>query len=491
MTKSSQRPAADAPPPLAEIGPSSGASWLRPVTRIWWLTAACLVVATLLVLYSETGRGPHLRVLFEQGHGLRAGDALKYRGVPVGEVSETVLSHDLQSVEVHLRLAPAAAGLARRGSQFWIARPEIGMAGVRGLDTVIGAKYVAVRPGPADGPEQEEFIGLEQAPLGETSPGALEVMLSAPERRGLAAGAPVLYRGIPVGRILSVGLTSDAVHVEARVTIEPKFRPLIRENTRFWTVGGMDLRLGLLGLQLDVESLTTLATGGVAVSVPDPPGDVVAMGHRFALAAEADEDWREWQPSIPLGESLLHDKAAPLPRPIRVVLHQAVSWLGWTRSEQQPSWALPMPGNRLLGLASSVRLAGAEDDADAQLALAGHEFALSDLDIQVSGRLAVTHISPFPEAWPATAARLRAATEPEDCLLIADPLAAPLAISAAHLAAVDDSGWQVHHALPVGEGWQGAAVVARNDGCVIGFLSAQEGAATIIPLDQATISRCE
>ena len=93
--------------------------------------------------------------------------------------------------------------------------------------------------------------------------------------------------------------------VEVRANVRPEYRQLVRGNSRFWTVSGVGFHLGLTGLRMDVESLSTLAAGGVALATPDPPGRTVATGHRFTLHVDTEEDWREWQPSIPVSNAQL------------------------------------------------------------------------------------------------------------------------------------------------------------------------------------------
>ena len=50
-----------------------------PATRYWWLTAACLVLALVLVASGLRSRGTVITVRFEQGHGIKPGDALRHR----------------------------------------------------------------------------------------------------------------------------------------------------------------------------------------------------------------------------------------------------------------------------------------------------------------------------------------------------------------------------------------------------------------------------
>src|SRR5687768_15544031 len=200
----SEQPAAPVPPaaqdfPLAERQTAS--SWRR--TRMWWLTVVCAIVAVALVA-SVVGRSdPKIKVAFESGHGIKPGDALRYRGIEVGRVSAVVLNTAADRVEVEIELERKSAALARQGSQFWIERPRVSLSRVSGLETVVGANYLGVIPGPPGGPEQSVFAGLETPPtLSERAP--LEITIRFEEGHGLAVGDVLKHRGIDVGEVTEV-----------------------------------------------------------------------------------------------------------------------------------------------------------------------------------------------------------------------------------------------------------------------------------------------
>ena len=103
----------------------------------------------------------------------------------------------------------------------------------------MGPRYLAVAPGL--GAPQRHFIGLSEPPVVEAvEVGDLEIIVQATQRGGLRRGAPVTYRQVPVGRVMSVGLASDGGAVEARIYIQKAYAPLVRERTRFFSIGGLE-----------------------------------------------------------------------------------------------------------------------------------------------------------------------------------------------------------------------------------------------------------
>ena len=132
-------------PPTALVH-SAEPTLVRLRTRLWWLTALCLLLALGLVITSFRRQGVEISIGFKEGHGLKAGDALRYRGIDIGRVSRIALSPDLAGVQVNIVVQPGSELVAVEGSQFWVQRARLSLSQVSGIETVLGAKYVGVLP---------------------------------------------------------------------------------------------------------------------------------------------------------------------------------------------------------------------------------------------------------------------------------------------------------------------------------------------------------
>lgn len=444
------------------------------ISWLWLVTAAALVLAVLLIGASWWARGPQITIRFAHGHSIEPGDRLRHRGIDIGEVTSVTLREDLGGVQIAIALDPSAAALAREGSQFWIERPQVSLTRVSGLETIVGGQYIAVLPGPADGARRTQFDGLESPPIGELAEGGMEIVLEADQLGGLHPRAPVTYRGVQVGRITSVGLATDAATVTAHAFIEPAYTKLIRDNTRFWRKGGVDMSVGLSGVQIDVESLSSVAIGGVSFATADPPGSPVKTGHTFVLHSKPEDDWLAWRPRVPVGSELLPGDAS-LPRPLRASLRWHERTFGFKRGRQRQGWVLPLEGERLLG-PGNMLAPDLPHDTKAMLQVAGEEFALgpatgkSTTESGAGERLAVLEVGADMDRvqwWPVE--RIRAPEEPEDCLLVAATDASVLPISASRLTP-KNGAWQIDHSLPLtANDYHGACAIAISDGKLIGM----------------------
>lgn len=462
----------DVPRAVSEPVPRRSYAWLLPVLAV--------ALAVFLAVQAWGEGGTRVVVRAREGHGIEAGHRVRYRGIEVGSVAEVRLSRDLEQVELVVDLQEAAEDLARAGSRFWIVRPRLALDGVAGLETVVGARYLAVHPGPPAGRRQTEFVALEEPPVEElVEAGGLEVFLEAENRYGLSPGAPLTYRQLQIGTVLSVGLSSDATSVEARAYVRPPYVQLVRERTRFWETGGVEVGLSITGgLRLDMASLRSLFVGGVAIATPPDPGDVVATGHRFPLHPEPEEEWLEWSPPLPVGGSLSSSAAAP-PELLRAALRWKQGRI-LKRTRERQGWVLPVEDG-LLGPADLFTPAEEAQPGTVVLEVAGESYALEGAPAWTGGGLARVGI----RVEDAPRFDLSAAREPgetvEECLVFADVHAPPMALAATRLSP-SSRGWEVDGAVGFDPSWNGACVVAREDGALLGILLVDEEGARVAPL---------
>jgi paraquat-inducible protein B len=279
--------------PRAEI---KHRGWRFPVV---WLVPLVVAIVAVYVAYDRSREfGPKITITFNDSSGVVTGQTpIKYRGVPVGEVTAVRLSKDLRHAEVRARLQRSAAPIARDGSIFWIVRPEVGLGNITGLQTVLTGPEIQVLPG--SGVPKSEFVGLESPPQDFEGKG-LRIVLRTSHLGFLKKNSPVYYRGMEVGVVQDTQLSNNATAVDVHAVIEQRYAPLVRSGSVFWDVSGVDVSGGLFrGLDIKVESLRTLVAGGVAFATPDDPQGARARdGAVFPLYAESKPEWLEWAPQI-------------------------------------------------------------------------------------------------------------------------------------------------------------------------------------------------
>ncbi len=459
------------PPPTTSDLPEAILQPERRWTWLWLLPAVAVLVAAWMGANAWAHRGQSVTVHLDAGHGLSVGADVRYNGIVVGQVRSVELDDTLDGVVVTAVLTSQPRGLARAGTRFWVVRPQLNVTGATGLETVVGPRYLAMLPG--EGPPRRHFMGLSEPPVVDAiEPGDLEVILESPRRGGLRPGTPVLYRQVPVGTVLSVGLSSDAAAVEARVHVPKAYAQLVRAQSRFWNVGGFEAELGFKGMSIEMDSVEALLAGGVALATPPDGGAPVRTGHRFELFDKPRKEWLDWRPQVMLGSPLL-PPGGILPAPIRAV----VSWNAGRFLKSQRSrrgWVLQTEDG-LLGPADLLT-PPAEAAESLVLEVAGRPLSLPADTRWVGHGLALLDVQVKPEHWPRQ--RRRRPTEVEDCVAIADPTSSPLPLAAARLQAGEHT-WTVDPVVSIDEVWHGAVVLSRADGKMIGVILVASDAACI------------
>lgn len=276
------------------------ARWNFPVVFVWVVPVVAVIVAGYVIYDRVREIGPKITIQFKDVNGLKTGQTqIKYRGVPIGEVTQVDLSGDQQYALVTARLRRSAASIAREGSVFWIVRPEVEAGSITGLGTVITGPEIGVLPG--TGKTQSSFVGLESSPAVSERKG-LKIVLLSSHLKSLRANSPVYYRGIEVGAVQDTRLNANATAADIHVVIKQRYANLVREGSKFWNVSGVDASVGLFsGVEINVESLRSLVAGGIALATPnDPSARPVNDGAVFRLHEKPEKKWLGWAPKIPI-----------------------------------------------------------------------------------------------------------------------------------------------------------------------------------------------
>jgi hypothetical protein len=276
-----------------------------------------------------------------------------------------------------------------------------------------------------------------------------------------------------------VGLAADALTVEARVYIQPLYKHLVRQDSKFWNMGGAELKAGVSGVQWRLDSMESLFRGGVAMATPANFGPPATTGNRFPFHDEPDEKWLEWKPQIAVGATVLPSDLQ-LPIPQRAQLRWQTRRLGFRRTERILGWVLPLDSKRLLSLAEV--LSPPEENRDtAMLEIEGRQYSLSDAQWNTAGGVGVAALADFASqhaVWPRQ--RIRIPDKPEDCLVVAGDSSSQLPLAAGRLKAAD-AGWSIDNSLSFDEtDWHGACVVAASDGMLVGLLRVNRGTGFVV-----------
>lgn len=235
---------------------------------VWLIPLVTLLVGGWLVVKTLSEQGPLVEISFRTAEGIEVGKTrVKYKNVDIGVVEDIRFADDFESVTLSVRFDQGTEHFLRRNTRFWVVRPQLSVRGVSGLGTLISGSYIEIDPGP--GAEQRHFVGLEEQPVVSADEEGRRITLVTPDLGSIDTGSPLYYRGIEAGEVLGHELGSDRRSVFVHVFVRDPFDQLVRGNSRFWNVSGMDVSMGADGFQLRTESMQSLMFGGIAFDTPE------------------------------------------------------------------------------------------------------------------------------------------------------------------------------------------------------------------------------
>lgn len=260
--------------------------WTR-LSIVWIVPVVALLVSLGVAWNSYANRGVVIEILFADATGIVPGQTvLKYREVDVGKVESVSFTDDLKQVAVSVRVNRPVARFIDSESEFWLVQPQVTVAGISRLDTVLSGMFIEGSWDANPGAAQFRFTALETPPSVRESDQGILVTLRAEDGGSLNNGAPVYFRGIQVGRLSNLRLAASGRGVLIDAFIEAPHSSRISSSTVFWNVSGFSVSLGADGLKLGVRSLGALVQGGVEFATLSPGGTPVTNGAAFRLQAD-------------------------------------------------------------------------------------------------------------------------------------------------------------------------------------------------------------
>lgn len=274
--------------PQVSISPARKA-FLSGASVIWVLPLLALIVALGVAWQSFSDRGPLIVIEFENAAGIKASETeVKYRDVTIGVVEKVGFTEGLERVTASVRVDKEVAPFIDSGAIFWVVQPEVTAQGITGLSTVLSGVYIEGSWDDTIGPAATRFSGASEAPLIRPGQSGLQIVFRTVADGQLTDNAPILFKGIEVGRVgrAKIDPRNNTAVVEALIFEE--HRVLVNESTRFWDASGFSVNIGPAGAEIDFSSLATLVGGGVTFNTFVSGGRRVQDGAVFEIFADRE-----------------------------------------------------------------------------------------------------------------------------------------------------------------------------------------------------------
>ncbi|HEO99288.1 MAG TPA: MCE family protein [Epsilonproteobacteria bacterium] len=252
------------------------------VTSIWIVPFAALLIALWLAYQYYSELGPEIKIVFPNNEGLQAGQSvIKYRDVTIGKVTRIHLENDGSQVAVYARMEKTAEPFLNEHTKFWIVKPEVGMGGISGLDTLISGTYINVYAQKGE-ESRTVFTGLPY--IYRSDKDGEYFHLNAPEGYNVAQGTPIFFKHIKVGEVEYVTVSLDGRGIDFYVYIEKEYVPYVHTDSKFWVRSAFDVDISNGRLNVNIAPLSHLIQGGISFSSSGQDASrPVPSGHLFTL----------------------------------------------------------------------------------------------------------------------------------------------------------------------------------------------------------------
>ncbi len=252
------------------------------ITSIWIVPIIALIIAGWLGYQHFAERGPEIKIIFPQNEGLVAGQSVvKFRNIPAGKVTKIYAEEESDGVVVVVRMNnKKSKPYLTEKAKFWIVKPEVGVSGISGLDTLISGTYMEIFSELGGKKDKERFIGLTR-PYRDSMKGEY-FHLTSPDGENVTEGTPVYYKNIKVGQVEYLNLGLDSKSIDVVVFIDKLYAPYVHNDSKFWTKNMVNINFSKGNLDINIAPLNYMLQGGIVFSSSGEDRNR-SVGHRHVF----------------------------------------------------------------------------------------------------------------------------------------------------------------------------------------------------------------
>lgn len=257
----------------------------RSISPIWFLPIVAALLGLWILAQNITNASTSIQIHFENADGIIVNKTrIRYKGVIVGTVKKIELDSS-SGVNVIAKIESHAKFMLRENTQFWLVSPKATLTSITGLDTLFSGSYINLQPG--NGEDATNFDAVHEQPIS-IPDNALLVNLQSDNAGSIGVGTPLFYKKIKVGEVAQVRLDKAGQHVNIKAFVKMKHSHLINDGSRFWNISGLQANVSASGINLQLDSLTSLIAGGITFTTP-AEGETLSQDHTFTLFDTIDD----------------------------------------------------------------------------------------------------------------------------------------------------------------------------------------------------------
>lgn len=241
---------------------------------------------SFVIQQTQTPSAPVLTLflLADDATGLNINDPISYQGLKIGKIASLNFSNNGEFIETIIQIDNRYQYLINRSSQFYLLSGINVKASLKGVEIqssplenlVSGGiglhnRYPIKRSAkPVVLSDQLRFRLYPSKALAKLGKNvfskALNISLLSEQLPSISEGSPVYYHKFPIGEVSGFAI-DDSGLMRTTLAIKGQYKHLIKKHSVFWNISGFKVNAGLSGVNIEAESLLSIAAGGIAVEL--------------------------------------------------------------------------------------------------------------------------------------------------------------------------------------------------------------------------------
>ena len=217
-----------------------------------------------------------LTVVANTHTGVSNGAQVRYKQLPIGQITSINLSKDFSTVEYQIEILPEFKNLLTKGS-FFIPESALAvdasLAGIkvktRDVTTMLEGAISLIPSNSATLIAPNSTLPLHESIESEQVLYAQQQMthftLTSIDGADLTEGSPIYYKKMQIGSVNKINWFAKTDKFNIDISIDNKFVALVKANTVFWRNDAVAINASLAGVDINVAPLKGAINGSIAL----------------------------------------------------------------------------------------------------------------------------------------------------------------------------------------------------------------------------------
>lgn len=243
----------------------------QTISPIWFLPAVAALLGAWFLFQNITNANATIKIHFEHAESIIVDKTkLHYKGVIIGTVKKVELDAT-SGVNIIAEIESHAKFMLRKSTKFWLVSPKASLTSITGLDTLFSGSYINMQLG--DGEYTTNFIAQTEQPISIPENARL-INLQSENAGSIDVGTPLFYKNIQVGEVADIRLDRSGQTVNISAFVHGEYRHLVKNSSKFWNISGLSANISPTGIDISLNSITSLIAGGITFSSPEADEEI-------------------------------------------------------------------------------------------------------------------------------------------------------------------------------------------------------------------------